>query len=35
LQIMPRLMTRAGFEIGSGMSINPSLPEDDASLLRD
>jgi UDPglucose--hexose-1-phosphate uridylyltransferase len=35
LQIMPRLMTRAGFEIGSGMSINPSLPEDDANLLRD
>jgi UDPglucose--hexose-1-phosphate uridylyltransferase len=35
LQIMPRLMTRAGFEIGSGMSINPSLPEDDANFLRD
>lgn len=34
LQIRPRLTTRAGFEIGSGISINPSLPEDDAALLR-
>ncbi len=35
LQIRPRLMTFAGFEIGSGISINPSLPEEDASFLRD
>ena len=36
LQISPRLTTRAGFEIGSGISINPSLPEQDAEfLLRD
>jgi UDPglucose--hexose-1-phosphate uridylyltransferase len=35
LRIRPRLTTQAGFEIGSGMSINPSLPERDAQLLRD
>ena len=38
LQILPRLTTRAGFEIGSGININPSLPEADAdwhSLNRD
>ena len=34
-QIRPRLTTRAGFEIGSGISINPSIPEDDAAFLRD
>ena len=34
LQIRPRLMTPAGFEIGSGMSINPSVPEEDAAFLR-
>jgi UDPglucose--hexose-1-phosphate uridylyltransferase len=34
LQIRPRLTTIAGFEIGSGISINPSLPEDDASFLK-
>lgn len=34
LQIRPRLITRAGFEIGSGISINPSLPEKDAQYLR-
>ncbi len=34
LQIRPRLTTEAGFEIGSGISINPSLPEDDAAYLR-
>lgn len=33
LQIRPRLTTRAGFEIGSGISINPSLPEEDAAFL--
>lgn len=30
----PRLTTRAGFEIGSGISINPSLPEEDAAVLK-
>lgn len=35
LQIFPRLTTRAGFEIGSGISINPSFPEDDAQFLRE
>ncbi len=34
LQIRPRLTTRAGFEIGSGISINPSLPEEDADFLN-
>jgi len=34
LQIRPRLTTQAGFEIGSGISINPSLPEEDAAFLR-
>jgi UDPglucose--hexose-1-phosphate uridylyltransferase len=34
LQIRPRLTTRAGFEIGSGISINPSLPETDADFLN-
>jgi UDPglucose--hexose-1-phosphate uridylyltransferase len=35
LQIRPRLTKTAGFEIGSGMNINPSLPEHDAALLRE
>ena len=35
LQIRPRLITKAGFEIGSGLSINPSIPEDDAKFLRE
>ncbi|MGD8823277.1 MAG: hypothetical protein PVG63_09270, partial [Anaerolineales bacterium] len=34
LQIRPRTVTRAGFEIGSGMRINPHLPIDDARQLR-
>ncbi len=33
LQIRPRLVTRAGFEIGSGISINPTLPENNAEFL--
>jgi UDPglucose--hexose-1-phosphate uridylyltransferase len=33
-QIRPRLVTPAGFEIGSGISINPSIPEVDAEFLR-
>jgi UDPglucose--hexose-1-phosphate uridylyltransferase len=35
LRVRPRLVTRAGFEIGSGMRINPSLPELDAAFLTD
>jgi len=34
IQILPRLMTRAGFEIGSGININPSIPEEDAKFLK-
>ena len=34
LQIRPRLTTRAGFEIGSGMSINPTIPEENADYLN-
>jgi len=34
LQIMPRLTTPAGFELGSGMSINTVMPETGASYLR-
>lgn len=34
LQIVPRLSTPAGFELGSGIAINPSLPEDTAAELR-
>jgi len=35
VQIVPRLTTPAGFELGSGMWINPSLPEETAAFLRD
>lgn len=34
LRIVPRLGAAAGFEIGSGIPINPSRPEDDAQALR-
>lgn len=34
LQIKPRMAIQAGFEMGSGMYINPSLPESDAALLK-
>jgi len=34
LEIMPRLNTRAGFEIGSGMNINHIMPETCADRLR-
>lgn len=34
LQIMPRLTTTAGFEMGSGMSINAVLPEEAATFLK-
>jgi UDPglucose--hexose-1-phosphate uridylyltransferase len=33
LQIKPILTIPAGFEMGSGIHVNPSLPETDASLL--
>lgn len=35
IQILPRLSTPAGFELGSGMSINTVLPEEAADYLRD
>ncbi len=35
LEILPRLTTRAGFEIGSGVYINTILPEDCAGYLRE
>ncbi len=35
LQIVPRLTTAAGFEIGSGMYINTALPEETAAFMRD
>lgn len=35
VQIQPRLTTPAGFEMGTGMHINPSLPEEDAAMLRE
>jgi UDPglucose--hexose-1-phosphate uridylyltransferase len=35
LQIIPRLTTTAGFEMGSGIYINVSLPEETAPFLRD
>ncbi len=34
LKIKPRITTTAGFEMGSGMSINTNLPEEDAAFLR-
>jgi UDPglucose--hexose-1-phosphate uridylyltransferase len=33
--IIPRLSRTAGFELGSGMFINPSLPEESAAFLRE
>jgi UDPglucose--hexose-1-phosphate uridylyltransferase len=35
LQLLPRLTMPAGFELGSGMSINTVLPEEAARYLRD
>ncbi len=35
IQILPRLTKTAGFEIGSGMTINVTLPEQAASSLRE
>lgn len=34
VQIVPRLTTPAGFELGSGIPVNPSLPEETAATLR-
>jgi UDPglucose--hexose-1-phosphate uridylyltransferase len=35
LTIIPRIGRTAGFEIGSGMYINPAIPEESARFLRD
>jgi UDPglucose--hexose-1-phosphate uridylyltransferase len=35
MQIVPKLTTPAGFELGSGISINPSSPEATAAALRE
>jgi len=35
LTLVPRLTRSAGFELGSGMFINPSIPEENAAFLRD
>lgn len=35
LRVVPRLTTRAGFELGSGMAINSVMPEDAAAFLND
>jgi UDPglucose--hexose-1-phosphate uridylyltransferase len=34
LQILPRLVTPAGFELGTGMFINAALPEETAAFMR-
>ena len=34
-RVLPRLCTPAGFELGSGMSINTIMPEEAAAFLRD
>jgi UDPglucose--hexose-1-phosphate uridylyltransferase len=35
IAIVPRLSQSAGFELGSGIFINPSIPEESAAFLRD
>ncbi|MEX2400488.1 MAG: hypothetical protein WD423_06920 [Rhodothermales bacterium] len=35
LRIVPSLVIPGGFELASGLTINPSLPEDDAAVLRE
>lgn len=35
VSVIPRVTKAAGFELGTGMSINPSLPEESARFLRD
>lgn len=34
IQTIPRILTRAGFEMGSGFFINPDLPEENARSLK-
>jgi hypothetical protein len=34
VRIVPDLVRPGGFELGSGLPINPSRPEDDAAALR-
>jgi UDPglucose--hexose-1-phosphate uridylyltransferase len=34
VSVIPRVSRAAGFELGSGMFINPALPEDSAEYLR-
>jgi UDPglucose--hexose-1-phosphate uridylyltransferase len=34
LQVLPRLVTPAGFELGTGMFINVALPEETAAFIR-
>jgi UDPglucose--hexose-1-phosphate uridylyltransferase len=35
IEVVPRVTRDAGFELGTGMYINPSMPEDCAAFLRD
>src|SRR5579863_3995998 len=35
IRVLPRVSTPAGFELGSGMSINTTMPEEAAAFLRD
>jgi len=35
IQVLPRLTTPAGFEIGSGITVNVALPEESAKFLRE
>lgn len=35
LRLQPRLTVQAGFELSTGIRINPSIPERDAAMLRD
>jgi UDPglucose--hexose-1-phosphate uridylyltransferase len=35
IRVLPRVSTTAGFELGSGMAINTTLPEEAAAFLRD
>lgn len=35
VSVVPRVTKTAGFELGSGMYVNPALPEDSAAFLRD
>lgn len=35
LRLQPRTTAQAGFELGTGVHINPSIPERDAAVLRE